>query len=58
MNTNLAFDVVVTAFAVSHILTMALITAWFGLKKPKSWAEVRRNFMHEYEGLRSRWKAS
>ena len=58
MNTNLVFDVVVSAFAASHVLTMALITAWFGLKKPRNLAEARRNFKHEFEGLRSRWKAS
>jgi len=37
--------------ATSHVLTIALIVLWFGLKKPSSAAEFWRRFKREFLSL-------
>ncbi len=44
----MTFEIIVLAIAFSHVLTVALLVLWIGLKRPSSVAEFWRRFKREF----------
>ena len=49
---GMTFEVIVLAIAASHVVTIALILLWFGLRRPTSLSEFWRRFKREFLTLR------
>jgi hypothetical protein len=47
----MAFDIFVLLLAASHVVTVALLVLWIGLKKPTSFREFWRRFHNEFLSL-------
>lgn len=45
------FDVFVVLLAASHVITVALIVLWIGLRRPRSMSEFWQRFKREFLSL-------